>query len=79
MARYYFNIYNDDVTLDEEGAELVDDHAARAYAIKAARSLAAETVSLGHLGLKHRLEIEDEAHTLVATVTFADAVDIRDE
>jgi hypothetical protein len=23
MPRYYFNIYNDDVTLDEEGAELM--------------------------------------------------------
>ena len=34
MQLYYFNIYNDDVTLDEEGADLADDQAARAHAIK---------------------------------------------
>jgi len=77
MTRFYFNIYNYDVTPDDERAELADAHAAHAYAIKAARSLAAEMVSNGRLGLKHRIEIEDEAHAVVGTVTFADAVEVR--
>jgi hypothetical protein len=47
MPRYYFNIYNDDVTLDEEGAELIDAHTAHAHAIHAAQALAADTASRG--------------------------------
>ena len=79
MALYYFNIYNDDVTLDEEGANLADDHAARAHAINAARSLAADTASKGHLALDHRIEIEDASHKAVGTVRFGEAVEIRQE
>ena len=77
MPHYYFNIYNDDVTLDEEGADLADDHAAHAYGIKAARVLAADTASQGHLTVDHRIEIEDADHNPVATVTFGEAVEIR--
>jgi len=77
MPLYYFNIYNDDVTLDEEGANLADDQAARAHAINAARSLAADTASKGHLVLDHRIEIEDADHKAVGTVRFGEAVDIR--
>ena len=91
MQRYYFNIYNDDVTLDEEGAELIDAHAARAHAIHAARSLAADgahaihaarslaadTALHGHIGLSHRIEIEDENHQVIDKITFGDAVEVR--
>lgn len=77
MPLYFFNIYNDDVTLDDEGADLADDQAARAHAIKAARSLAAETASKGHLALDHRIEIENADHQAVATVQFGEAVEIR--
>ena len=77
MQIYYFNIYNDDVTQDFEGKSLADYEAARAYAVVAARALAAETVANGHLGLSHRIEIQDESREVVGEVTFADAVDIR--
>ena len=77
MPIYYFNIHNDDVTLDAEGVDLADVTAAHAYAVIAARSLAADTVSQGHLGLSDRIEIEDEAHVSVGAVTFAEAVDVR--
>jgi len=77
MPHYYFNIYNDDVTLDEEGADLADDQAARAYAVKAARSLAADTASKGHLTLDHRIEIVDADRKAVAAVRFGEAVEIR--
>lgn len=77
MPLYYFNIYNDDVTLDDEGADLADDQAARAHAIKAARSLAADTASKGHLTLDDRIEVEDADHKLVETVRFGEAVEIR--
>jgi hypothetical protein len=78
MPLFFFNVYNDDVTLDEEGAELRDAHAARAHAIKAARSLAADTVSRGHIVGHHRIEIEDESHKIIDTVRFDEAVDMKE-
>ncbi|THD36221.1 MAG: hypothetical protein E7773_09915 [Sphingomonas sp.] len=77
MPLYYFNIDNDDVTEDFEGAELADDIAAHAYAVAAARSLAAETVKLGHFAPGHRIHIVDAAREPVGTVTFGEAVEIR--
>lgn len=77
MPIYYFSVFNDDVTEDFEGAELADDAAAQAYAIAAARSLAAETVRHGHLDPGHRVDILNAAREPVGTVTFGEAVDIR--
>lgn len=77
MPLYFFNVYNDVVTLDDEGAELADDQAARAHAVKAARSLAADTVSQGHLAAHHYIEIVDKDRKPVATVRFDEAVDLR--
>jgi hypothetical protein len=77
MSVYYFDIYNDDVTLDDEGADLADVQAAFAHAVKAARSLAAETVVHGHLVRTHRIEIRDAERNSVGTVRFEEAVEIR--
>ena len=77
MPLFYFNIYNDDVTLDDEGAELPDYHAAYAHAIKAARSLAADTALRGHLVLSHRIEIVDGDQTALGQITFGEAVEVR--
>ena len=70
-------MYNDDVTLDYEGAVLADEQAAHAYAVKAARSLAAETVLHGHLGRSHRVEISDSERNRIGSVRFEEAVEIR--
>jgi hypothetical protein len=78
MPRYYFCIFDDDVTLDEEGAEFADVHAAIAYAIKQARVLAAQTVLNGHLTLSDRIEITDQDHEVIETVLFGDGVEVRD-
>jgi hypothetical protein len=77
MPFYYFNVYNDDVTLDEEGRELADNHAAHAYAVKQARSLASDTVLRGHLVASHRIEIVDRDQKPVSTLRFDEAVEIR--
>jgi hypothetical protein len=77
MAVFYFDIYNDDVTLDEEGVELADEQAAHARAIKEARILAADTVQRGHLVRHHRIDIRDENHTTIGSVSFEEAVDIQ--
>lgn len=76
MPLYYFNVYNDDVTMDDEGADLADDHAAKAHAVKAARSLAADTVILGHLVQHHHIEIVDKDQNCVGKVRFDEAVEI---
>lgn len=76
MPLYYFNIYNDDVTLDEEGADLADEHAARAYAVKAVRELAAETALHGHLVGHHRVEYVDAGQNVLGEVRFDEAVKI---
>jgi hypothetical protein len=77
MPLYYFNVYNDDIAMDPEGAELADPHAARAYAVKAARGLAAETVHHGHLVGSHYIDIVDQNQGPVDKVRFDEAVDIR--
>jgi len=78
MRTYYFKIVNDDVTDDFEGAELADDEAARAYAVAAARSLAGETVSKGHLTRSDRVVIQDAQRKPIGEVRFDEAVEIRD-
>lgn len=77
MARFYIDIYNDTITIDEEGVDLLDRQVAHAYAVTATRSLAAHSVQNGHLTLSHRIEILDEYRRFVASVTFADVVEIR--
>jgi hypothetical protein len=74
---YFFNVFNDEVTLDPEGAELPDLEAARQYAVRAVRSLAADTVMQGHLTGHHHIEIVDESHNRLATVRFDEAIDIK--
>ena len=77
MPLYYFNVYNDDMTFDEQGAELADDHAARAHAVTAVRSLAADTVRRGHLIGHHRVEFVDANQNPRGEVRFDEAVDIQ--
>ena len=77
MPRYYFNIYNDDVTMDWEGTELADDEAARAFAVLQIRSLAADTVMHGHIVGSHWLEIVDADRKPVGKMRFDEAVEIR--
>ena len=74
---YYFNLYDDEVTLGDEGAELADERAALARAVKEARALAADSVLRGHLVGHHRIEITDERQNVVGTVHFDEAVAIR--
>ncbi len=74
---YYFNVYNDDVTLDPEGCELADLEAAWAKAVIEVRALAAETVRHGHFFGHHRIEITDADRAPLASVRFDEAVVIK--
>jgi hypothetical protein len=73
MPRFFFHVFNDEITIDEEGRELPDLAAARAWAVEDARSLVCESVRNGHLNLEHRIEIADETGAPRMTVTFREA------
>jgi hypothetical protein len=77
MPLYYFNIYNDDITMDEEGQDLPDAEAARTEAIKSARDIICDGVREGEVTLSHRIEIEDEEHRPVLTVRFDEALSVN--
>ncbi len=61
---------------DEEGREVLDLDAAWAIALTAARDIMAAEVKEGRLCLSCRIDITDEAGSIVATVPFSDAVTI---
>jgi hypothetical protein len=77
MPHYYFHVFNDDITVDEEGQDLADLDAARAIAIESARDLACASIRHGHLKLDHRIEIADEDNARLMTVTFREAFRIE--
>ena len=73
MPRYFFHVFNDEITIDEEGADLSDLDAARDFATESARSLVCDSIKKGHLNLDHRIEIADEAGARRLTLTFREA------
>ncbi len=78
MQRYFFHIFNDTVTRDEEGIELGGDREAQERAFVEARVLAAESVrEEGHLVLNHHIEVVAASGETIAVVKFGDAVEIR--
>jgi hypothetical protein len=77
VPRFYFHVCNGTgFVQDEEGQELPDLEAARAEAIRSARSIMASDVQRGMLDLSSFIEIEDSGHQLVHTLGFGEAVDL---
>lgn len=78
MPRYFFNVYDDVIAEDEEGVELPNLAAANLQALRGARDLISEQVKHGYMVLSHWIEVIDEHGEKVLTVTFRDAVDIKE-
>ena len=77
MSRFYFHVCNGTgFVQDEEGQEFPDLEAARAFAIRNARSIMASDVQRGMLDLSSFIEIEDAEKQLVHTLGFEDAIDL---
>ena len=76
MPRYFFHVYDDVITHDEEGLELPNAAAARLKAIRGARDIISEQVRHGHFVLSHWIDVVDEQGENVLTVAFRDAVRI---
>lgn len=64
---------------DEEGLELPDEAAARDAAVRGARDLMSAEVGRGELDLSSFIEVEDENHQWLFTLTFAEAVRLKNE
>jgi hypothetical protein len=78
VPRYFFNVYDNLVSQDEEGMELPSPAAARLEALRGARGLIAEQVGHGYIALSHWIDVADEGGVIVLTVTFRDALDIKE-
>ena len=77
MPRFYLHVCNGNgFVQDEEGQELPDLEAARAEAIRSARSIMASDVQRGMLDLSSFIEIENADRQLVHTLCFEEAVDL---
>ena len=77
MPRYLFHVYNDEISLDDEGRDLPDLEAARRHAILAARGLMRDGLEAGSINLSHYIAVENEQGERVLTVTFGDALEVR--
>ena len=76
MPRFYFNLYNDIIAIDDEGVELPDLAAAELQARTAAAQIIAERIAEGgRLNLNHRIEVEDEQRHVVMTLPFSALVE----
>ena len=74
MPKFYFHVYDQVVSLDEQGVELKNASLARDAAIRAARELAAEEIVRdGKVYLHHRIEVEDAQGRPVLTLPFSAA------
>ncbi|WP_342250144.1 DUF6894 family protein [Sphingomonas sp. OTU376] len=79
MARYFFHLFNDVDTIDEDGTDCLNDTAAIARARAEAVAMAAASITAHrHLVLSHSVQVLDEAGRNVATVRFGDVVTVRD-
>lgn len=78
MPRFFFNVYDDVVAIDEEGLDLPNAEAARLHAVAGARDLMATQVKHGYLIRSHWIDVVDAQGEMVLQVRFGDAVDIRE-
>ncbi len=57
MPRYFFNVYDDVVAVDEEGMELPNLQAARLHALAGARDLIVSQVKHGYMVRSHWIDV----------------------
>lgn len=76
MPRYFFHLHDDIDASDEEGVDLPDVQAARAYAIENAREVAGESIANGCLDLDHFILVTGANGAAVLQVRFGDAITV---
>ncbi|KQS02183.1 hypothetical protein ASG11_15495 [Sphingomonas sp. Leaf357] len=77
MAGYFFHVFNDEKTHDDEGQVFADLAGAIARAEKDCIALALESIAEHrHLIMRHHIDIEDSKGRGVATVSFGDVITV---
>ena len=77
MPRFYMHVCNGNGFVeDQEGVDLPDRDTARSKAVEAARDIMAGDLRKGELDLSSFIEVEDEAHSLLFTLHFSEAVNL---
>ncbi|WP_267397768.1 MULTISPECIES: hypothetical protein [unclassified Sphingomonas] len=75
---FYLHIHTQNaVIFDNEGIDLPNFAAAKAEAIRGARSMMCSEVLVGELDLDQKIEIHAPADHCLGTVEFTDALSIR--
>jgi hypothetical protein len=78
MPRFYLHLCDRDGFIeDEEGMELPDEAAARKTAVVSARDVMAGELRGGALDLTPFIKVEDERRTVLFTLKFSEAVQIK--
>ena len=70
MPRYHFNVHDGRTSLDKEGTELPDTHAARREAMILAGALIEDSAKRSELGEEWRMEVTDDAGLLLFRLHF---------
>ena len=70
MPRFHFNIYDGIISIDQDGTELPDVHAALREALILAGAVIEETAKLSALGEEWRMEVTDDADLLLFRLDF---------
>ena len=80
MPRFYFHVHEaSGSVLDEDGRELRDLEIVRSEAVKGIRSILCADIAEGRLDLRSRIEITDEAGSVVLVVPFIQTVELQHE
>ena len=78
MPRYFFHVRDSlGYAEDDEGLELPGMAEARDAAVSGARSLLSAEVTAGALDLRGRIEVADEAGSLIETIRYEDVLAVR--
>ena len=75
MAKYYFNVYNNETTIDEVGLDLASLAEAQEEARTAAADMIREEIQAGRrLHRDHRIEVQDAQGRVVHVLCFGELV-----
>lgn len=76
MPIFFFHLFDDMVSMDEEGKDLPSLEAAHEVAVSNVRDMACAEVLKGSLHLDHRIDVTDRSGEVIDTVCFADVVQV---
>lgn len=79
MPRFFFHIFDDVTSMDEEGQVADDLEGAKAIAIDSARDLVCSQVKRGYLNLDNYIVVADQHGRELARVAFREAFVIQRE